>query len=818
MVSEMLSERPILIPLIALSAGCILAYLLTISVSVFFPAIILTLLVAACLLNRRLPFWLMLALFWLCWGMAALSPRLDGSTLGAGITVFDGQQVVIEGLLLHRPVILPNGQRLTLKVERVFKDGLVFLIKDSVLVTIDSGQGTWISGDRIRFPAKLKVPRMLGLPGEFNYPRYLALQDIVATAWVKNADSIVLIRSEAKPSLFRWIDRVALKSHSFIKQTLPNPDQRSVVLALATGGQQEISPDLTTAYSRAGVSHILSVSGFHVGVVILVWIFLLRGLLLRWEWLALRFDLRRTVLLSVLPVMVVYLVFTGGAPATARSVLMLSAVVLAIWSEREVDTLDALLLAAFVLLLFDPGLLFDLSFQLSFLALLGLVVLTPFIMSPFERFLQHAWQRSLLTLCAASLAAILATIIPVLATFHQASFTGIAANLVVVPLLGYGATVLATTAIPLIFFLPAAAGILLKLAGLLVQLCNFFVVWIAGLPVLHSFSIGQTDLLAMVSLLACFCFVRPLRARILISMLVFTMLIIQHFSSGQPVDGKLRMMFLSVGQGDALLVSLPDGRTMLVDGGGYLRESSNDFGDRYLVPTLHNLNVKRIDIMVLTHSHPDHLGGLPAVAEKFPVGEFWHTADKGSGTDYQRLVWSLNRQKTLFRVLKQGDRPLLAGDIEFTVVSPLEHKQGTSAENDESLVIRLKRGSFSALLMADAGFEVENELIRQGMGPITLLKVGHHGSKTASSKVFLDRINPELAVISVGAGNSFGLPAAETVNRIRQHGIQLYRTDHHGSILVTNDVNGYTVSPLVAENRLISYVRRFVLTGSELLR
>lgn len=812
------SERPVLVPLIALSTGCLLEYLLSVPVSFLIPVFAVTALVVVLPFKSRMLFGSLLVLFWISWGMAALSHKLDRTGAGHGITLFDGQQVTVEGLLLCRPVMLPEGQRLELQVERIFKDDTVFPAEGSVLVTINKGQGNWLSGDRIRCPAKIRAPRLLKLPGEFDYPRYLALRGIHATAWVKDADTVVLMRGGAKPSLFRWIDSLALRSHGFIRQTLVNPDQRSVVLALATGGQQEVSPDLTSAYSRAGVSHILSVSGFHVGVVTLVWVSLLRWLLLKWEWLALRIDLRRSVLLSALPLMALYLIFTGGAPATARSVLMLAAVVVAIWSEREVDTLDALLLAAFLLLLFDPALLFDLSFQLSFLALWGLVVLTPIFVTPFERFLKHSWQRTLLLFCAASLAAVLATMVPVLASFHQVSFTGIAANLVVVPLLGYGATVLSTAAIPLIFLLPGIAALLLQLVGWLVQISNLFVVWIAGLPVLHSFSVGPLDLLAMLVLLVLFSFVMSLRVRVLVSMLVLSVLAVQHFSSDQPVDGKLRMTFLSVGQGDALFINLPDGRTMLVDGGGYLQENGKDFGERYLVPALHCLKANRIDIMVLTHPHPDHLGGLSAVAEQFQVGEFWQTADQGSGADYQRLIKALHGQRTRIRVLQQGDHPLTAVNLEFTVISPVAQERTETGDNDNSMVLRLQQGRFSALLMGDAGFSVEDELIRQGIGETTLLKVGHHGSKTGSSERFLRKIKPRLAVISVGAGNSFGLPAAETVERIRQQGTRLYRTDQQGTVLVTSDQGDFTVSPLAIENRLVTAVRRFVLTGSELLR
>jgi len=815
----MYSERPVLIALISLVAGCLAEYFLAVPISLLFPAVLLVAVLTAVPLRGQTVFSCLIALFWISWGMAALAPRLDGRSAKAGITAFDGQAIIVEGLLVRRPVVLPEGQRLELQVERIFVNKAVFGAGGLLQVTIATGNGSWLTGDRIRCPVKIRVPRLLGLPGEFNYPRYLALRGVNALAWVTDADSVVLIRRASGFSLRRLIDKLALRSQFFIRQTLSNPDQRSVVLALATGGQQEVSPELTAAYSRAGVSHILSVSGFHVGVVTAVWVCLVRWLLLRWEWMALRVDVRRVALLTSLPLMLMYLLFTGCAPATARSVLMLSAVVFALWSERQVDILDALLMAAFLLLLFDPAVLFDLSFQLSFLALWGLLVLTPLVTAPFQRFLKQDWQRTLLLFCAASLAAILATMTLVLASFHQVSFTGIPANLVVVPLLGYGATVLATAAVPLLFVLPGLAGYALHLAGWLVQLSNLFVVWIAGLPVVQSFSVGAADLAVTVTVLALISFVKSVRVRLLSSVVLFAGLVLLHCWPDQSDAKALKMTFLSVGQGDATLISLPDGRTMLVDGGGYLRDNGRDFGTRYLVPALHCLKVKHIDIMVLTHPHPDHGGGLPAVAEQFAVREFWEAPQvAGQGPEHQRLVRALNRQKTVLRVLQQGDAPLVANDLMVTVLSPTGIPRCEADANEDSLVLRLHYGRFSALLMGDAGFLVENSLISRGVDKTTVLKVGHHGSKTATGELFLGAIQPELAVISAGAGNSFGLPSSETLQRIRQHGTLLFRTDQQGSIQVTSDGYGFTAEPCITEHRLLAVVRRFVLTGSSLLR
>lgn len=814
----MYAKRPLLISIVFMVLGCLSEYLIDVSLSFVIPVILACCLACSIPFKSQMLFAFLLALFWMSWGMAALSLPLDNSQAGQGVAAFDGKQVVVEGILHGRPLIKAEGQRLELQVEQVYSNGALFAVDGVLLITIAKGQGSWLSGDRIRCPAKVRVPRLLGLPGEFDYRRYLALRGLHATAWVHDADSVVLMRAAAVTSWRRWIDTLALRSQEFIRKSIPDPDQRSIVLALATGGQQEVSPVLATAYSRAGVSHILSVSGFHVGVVVAVWVLGLRWLLLRWEWLALRIDVRRIALLSALPLMLLYLVFTGGAPATARSVLMLSAVVVAIWSEREIDSLDALLLAAFCLLVADPGVLFDLSFQLSFLALWGLLVLTPLLVAPFDRFAIRGWQKTLLLLCAASLATVLSTMAPVLDSFHQVSFSGILANLVVVPLLGYGATVLATAAVPLQFWLPSAASLLLKVSGWLVQVSNSFIFWVSRLPVLHSFNVGPVDLLATVILLALLSFIRSGRIKgITVGLLVVGLMLVHLWPDAAP-DGKMRIIFLSVGQGDAALIKLADGRTLLVDGGGYLRDSGNDFGERYLVPALHRLKVKQIDLMVLTHPHPDHLGGLPAVAEQFRVLEFWQGASVGSSDNYQRLIGALNKQNTTMKIVKKGDRVQLEKELLLSVLAPNDEAGAEGGDNDDSLVLQLQQSGFSALFMGDAGFPVEDMLLYDGIRETTLLKVGHHGSRYATSERFLARIKPRVAVISVGAGNTFGLPTEETIGRIRQQRAELYRTDLQGTILVETNGTGFTVAPLKNESALTAAVRHFVLTASNLLR
>jgi competence protein ComEC len=256
-----------------------------------------------------------------------------------------------------------------------------------------------------------------------------------------------------------------------------------------------------------------------------------------------------------------------------------------------------------------------------------------------------------------------------------------------------------------------------------------------------------------------------------------------------------------VGQGESLLIRLPDGAAMLVDGGGYLHDTGRDFGERTLAPALYALGVRRIDRMVLTHSHPDHLGGLPFVAGTLPVGEFWEGAPGGSGEGYDRLRAILEKRGIPVRRLSAGEQISLGGGVSLAVLwppptvrqsRPLADEMGM---NDESLVFRLNYGSFSMLFTADAGFAAEERILADSAAPAsTVLKIGHHGSRFSTSDAFLARVSPGIALISAGSGNSFGLPSPVTLSMLEARGIRTYRTDQDGTIELVSDGRTWSVT------------------------
>ncbi|RII31271.1 MAG: DNA internalization-related competence protein ComEC/Rec2 [Geobacter sp.] len=789
----MLRQRPLLIPFLALAAGLTVADVTSFLLPLPVVAAVLFCLALSAFIRNRLPLDLFTFLFFFLWGLYALTPWKSPPLPAGEISRYAGPEaLIVEGIVASRPSTTPTGSSFVMDVESVLRERSAAPSCGNLMIFVPAGEAALARGDRVRLATRIVVPQKLGLPGEFDYPRYLSYQGISAIGRVASADEIVLMRGAAEDSLLRRIDLVAKRLGDFIRTAVPDGDVSSVLTALLLGDMKQIPKSLNQAYTNAGVNHILSISGFHVGIIAYFIAMVALFCATRSEFLALRFNLRRSVLLLAVPVMVLYLVLTGTAPATARSVVMLVTFVLALYIERESDPVNALLISAFLLVAINPPSLFEISFQLSFLALWGIVIAVPAVTERIKS-LEKPWQRNLISFTAASCAASIATAVPVLLYFDQASLNGILANFLIGPLLGYGAVLTGFCALPFVYIYAPLANSLLWLAGKLTAIANALVMVLAKLPLLHYHGIGRLDLLVLVAVMFALTFIRSRRINIALCAILPLAAVIAHIAAPSREDGRLHITMLSVGQGESLLLRLPDGTTMLVDGGGYLHENGNDFGERTLAPALFKLGVKRIDRMVLTHSHPDHVGGLPYVARTFPVGEFWEAAPGGVGDQYDQLRAILDDKKVPRRLLAAGDVLKPGGNVALEVLWPLPPGAGPTratdeaALNDESLVFRLEYGKFAMLFTADAGAIVEERLLADGADiAAAVLKIGHHGSRYATSGAFLDQVSPRAALISVGS-NNFGLPSAATLGLLRRHGLTTYRTDRDGTIEVVSD-------------------------------
>jgi competence protein ComEC len=262
----------------------------------------------------------------------------------------------------------------------------------------------------------------------------------------------------------------------------------------------------------------------------------------------------------------------------------------------------------------------------------------------------------------------------------------------------------------------------------------------------------------------------------------------------------LEIAFLDIGQGDCAVVTFPNGHTMLVDAGGE-PFAKFDTGRRVVLPYLRWRRIKRLDTVVMSHPHPDHFGGFPSVMRALPVGEFWHTGEKGGHRQYRALQKVLKERKIRQRLFPKRWSTDIGGvkvDVLHPFPGPYEGKTFYWAldANDNSLVLRLRYGQRTILLLGDVeerGEELMVERYGQGLRA-DVIKVAHHGSRTSSTELFLKTVRPRHAVMSLGRRNIFGFPHPEVKARYKRRKIRVWRTDRHGRILLKTDGRGLWMS------------------------
>jgi competence protein ComEC len=794
-------ERPLFLPLFSTIIGLATADLFLRFVPDFLPYVFLAASLFLLFAKTRLPFLVFLSLFFFSWGNLSLKPCLMRERPPDDITRFaSDRKYAIEGVIDSRPAADDKGSRIYLRAERIYEEEGNAAVTGRILLSVGEGRTEFLTGDRIRFISRIREPRNYGLPGEFDYVRYLAYRGVYATAYVPSGGDAVLIRRKANYRMQSIIDDIADRIGLFVSANVPG-DEGCILRALLLGDSGNISKETREAFARSGVSHILSISGFHVGVISLFAFYLLFMAAKRSVFLMLHLNMRRLAILFTLPLIFFYLFLSGAAPATVRSVIMITAYIVALLLEREIDPINSLMLAAMVIIGCSPPALFDLSFQLSFLALWGIIVLTPLLIAPFhgpEGTIRH----KLLVFLMVSVSATIATLPTVAYNFHRITFTGIIANFFVVPVMGYGAVIIGFSALPFVFCCPALAILLIKSAAFLVKISDVIIFRLAALPMVTFYNPGRFDLLVFLVLLTVITFVVRKKPKLVLCGSIAVLFVAVKLAAlmNNVDNNSLRITFFSVGQGESTLVRYPEGKTMLIDGGGSLREGGIDVGERLLAPALRRMGVSSIDYVVLSHAHPDHLKGLRFIVENFKVGEFWESGVPAPSQDYKDIKGILAAKNIPVRLINDATPPIMIGGA---VIEPLSPDNGSvpsasdasEDENESSLVFRLKHGGFSMLFTGDIGFETERKLLRRPeFLSSTILKTPHHGSRKASSDTFVRAVSPKVALISAGYENSFGLPSDRTLTLFRNMNVNTYRTDMNGTIEVINERDGFKIA------------------------
>lgn len=685
----------------------------------------------------------------------------------------------LEGQLVQEPVhFAPDRVRLLIEANAVQIGPERQPTRGRVQITLYGEPPPLTEGQRVRGEFRLHRPHGFRNPSGFDYPAYLAREEIYVVGSGR-ADRLEPLTPENPP----WTVRVKRWTLATLHRNLP-PHSAALLAGLLLGERAELPRSVDEAFRRAGVYHILAVSGSNVALIAGT-VFL--GLML--------LKLPQRLVASVASLVVVgYALVVGGDPSVLRASAMGLLLLLGLLLDREVNPINSLALAALGILLWRPGDLWDPGFQLSFAATLGILWLAPAMMRGLE---SRGWPKWLAAGIAVSASAQLAVTPSMLSHFNQLSLIGIAANLAVVPLAGL-ATTLGLAALLATLAWEGLGQLLFGSVWLVLLAIRAFVHGAASLPLamVHLPAPHWSAVAAFYGLLALLPRIsRDRRSVFLAGALAGWVLALSLWPWVRPADGLLRVTFLDVGQGDAVFVELPDGGRLLLDGGPG-GERRFDVGERVIAPFLWNRAVARLDVVAMSHSDPDHAGGLAAVLRRFRAGEFWDNGIWEAGS--AELAWLVERSGAIKRSLRQGSRIWLGSALVTVLNPPPAPLQGSprgpaSDENNNSLVLRLDWGLVSFLFTGDLEQEGEAALLsaRQPLRHL-VLKVAHHGSRYSTTEAFLEAARPRLAVISVGARNPFRHPTADTLARLEQAGAKLYRTDRDGAIVLETD--GATLS------------------------
>jgi len=736
----------------------------------------------------------------------------------------EGREIVIlGGCVVEPPAVSGERERFILELDPHARAQVTLYTRNGeALPPLHYGQN-------VELDARVRKPRNFGNPGAFDYAGYLARQDIYWTA--SGAANTVRILPGRCGSAFQKVvmDLRAAALHRIDQLYQGDSYQTGFMQAILIGQSYQLQRIWTENYRSTGTFHALVISGTHVAILAAFFLFVLR----------ICFVPESAALLITVLAAWLYALVAGWQAPCVRSAAGLTLFMIGSYFYRQRRSLNLLAAVALGFLILDPEQLFDASFQLTFLAVgfLGAFA-APAIAAtsgPLARGLEdlHDTGRDLhlpprvaqfrvemrllvetlrrtthlppgaatltitiparllfflyeITLVSAVVQTGIA--LPMVVYFHRVGLSGLSANAFVVPIMGL--------AVP-VGFVAVFTGWqwVAHVGGWLLWLSQKVVTWHANIepnwriptpPVWVAVAFSATLIMAALAR------GRWWRAASAAGVAVTLTLLLWHPFAPETHPGELEMTAIDVGQGDSLLVVFPDGKRMLMDGGGIpafggRTPSHLEIGEDVVAPYLWDRGMRGVDIVALSHAHDDHIGGLPALIGDFRPKEIWTGAIPDCPT------WQAVREKAKAvgaRIVSwQSPSRFAFGGTEVQVLAPFaDYVPGDTPKNNDSLVLRLCYGRHSFLLSGDVERPVEREMLNAGEIEHTdVLKVAHHGSRTSSTEEFVSALTPAFAVISDGFENSYGHPHPTVLERLEQHHAGILRTDRQGLISIRSD-------------------------------
>jgi competence protein ComEC len=736
------------------------------------------------------------------------------------------ETVLLSGCVVEPPAFYAGRDQFTLE--------LALNARARVTLTVPDGQSPpdLRYGQKVEFEARVRAVRNFHNPGAFDYEAYAARSHIYWTASVAKDRAITVQRGRCGSQFFAAVFAIRTAGLNRIERLYQgNPYATGIMEATLIGESSKLEKIWTDHFRRTGTYHMLVIDGLHITVLAAFLLFLLR----------ICFVPELGALALAAGGAWLYALISGFNAPAVRAAGGFTLYLACRFFYRRRKLLNLLAGVAIVYLVFDPGQLFEAGFQLSFLSVAAIAALAVPLLEasslPFSRALggiteasrdpklppesaqfrielrllaetltcylkvPAAWLvrtlafLSRLILYAYEMAVISTTIqiglaLPMALYFHRISLSGFSANVLVVPLLALVVPIGFVAIFTGWHFMAIVAEWLL-VAGQKVAdwHLHFEPAWrVADPPVWLAIGFSASLVAFALSLQRS----KAMRWASGAAVLALFILLFWHPFPPHLWAGQLELTAIDVGQGDSLLVAFPDGRLMLVDGGGILTfghqaKSKLDIGEDVVSPYLWQRSIRKVDVVVLTHAHDDHAGGLPAIIENFHPAELWTGATPASQA-WSQVQSKAHAQKVKITAMQSGQRFDFGGTRIEILSPPSDYVAPTSPKNNDSLAMRITFLERSFLLTGDMERPMELRALAGGQ-PLAadVLKVGHHGSNTSSTGEFLDAVSPIFAVISDGFENSFHHPHPQVLERLAAHRAGALRTDFDGLITIRTD-------------------------------
>jgi len=749
----------------------------------------------------------------------------------------------VEGVICENPIVSIDRTQIVASTSRILISGKYIATSGLVLLNIRKA-GTLRYGDLIRFRCKLRIPRNYKNPGAFDYEQYLRLRGIRVRGFVDSETEYVVLRRGVGNPIRLALEKYRAEIRELVTHKSPGAEGQ-IISAMLLGDQQEIPKEIMEQFNKTGTTHIIAISGFNIGIVAIFCIYLFRFIVKSSTYLLLRSNVVVLSNACAIIFVILYSFIAGSSISVIRAAIMVTVFMAALFVDRRRDHYNTLALAALLILTASPYALFDVSFQLSFVAVVFLLFLTPrFIallpasisfpsvaitrqeklLSLFKRV-----ARNVIIFILVSFSAMIGTLPLIILYFNRLSLVALAANVVVVPILG-------VLAIPIFLLIILVMPISTAFAEIIVAISESLVKFSLALVSLfadHPWSSVYISTPTLYEVAAFYLFLvsmgfcldgwinrnqSPLPKERSYTWKILPLVVIIFFI----VNGgylyinnlnrdKLSLTAVDVGQGNAALIRFPGGTKMLVDGGGSF-DGTFDLGKYVLAPFLWHERIDQIDILVLTHPHPDHLQGLLFIMNNFRVSEVWINDQSVDSPLYGAFHLLIGERKIRLKVVSEQTPRISIDQVDIRILNPhtirdgflkirdrssmittddylrASHYSVPDQTNDHSVVMKLtyKRSSF--LLTGDITERAERRIIESGADlKSDLIIVPHHGGFRSSSTPFLEKVKPQIAVISCGVDNRFEDPHPDVIKRLDNLKILHFRTDSDGAVHIESD-------------------------------